>query len=279
MSPIALNLTPARVGFCFSRTMARTLESHRSWALCAAVFLLLAAAFLALSAVDTRLFNGVSVWSKPFKFALSLSVYFATLACFAPLLPAGYFATLRGKVLTWLPIACAAFEIVYIALQAALGEASHFNETTTLHSAMYSLMGVGAVTLVAMCVWMGVSILRHRGVSDPYVVAVVAGLTMTFLLGGMFGGYMSSQPSHWVGGVVSDANGLWFFHWARAGGDLRVPHFFGMHAMQILPIMALPMAGRQSRSALICVLLITTTYAAFTICTFLQAIVGKPFIG
>ena len=38
---------------------------------------------LLAGAVDDRSFNGVSVWSKPFKFAMSLAVYFATLLVFS----------------------------------------------------------------------------------------------------------------------------------------------------------------------------------------------------
>ena len=48
----------------------------------AGLFGLMATCWLA---VDDRLFNGVSVWSKPFKFAMSLAVYFATLLVFSRL--------------------------------------------------------------------------------------------------------------------------------------------------------------------------------------------------
>ena len=39
--------------------------------------------------------------------------------------------------------------------------------------------------------------------------------------------YLGGQTSHWVGGVETDANGIWFFNWVTDGGDLRVAHFFG----------------------------------------------------
>ncbi len=227
---------------------------------------------------DDRTLYGVSVWAKPFKFSLSFLIYFGTLAWFTPLMPSGYFATIRGRVLTWTPVVCAVFELAYIAYQASLGEPSHFNISTPFHANMYRLMGIGAVTLVTMCLWMGVSILRERGTADPYALAVGLGLILSFLLGGGFGGYLSAQTSHWVGGAGTDANGLWLVKWVRDGGDLRVAHFFGMHAMQVLPLLALLIPKRPGPTfARSIVLGIASAYAAFTILTFAQALNGKAF--
>lgn len=254
-------------------------KRHPDWSRCAGVFVTLTAIFLTLPFFDERLLNGISVWSKPFKFSLSFVFYFSTLAWFAPLLPSKYFTTLSGKLLTCTPIICAGFEISYIALQAGLGQTSHFNNTTPIHSMMYDLMGVAAVLLVAVCLWVAVAIARHRRVSDPYILAVVIGLTMTFFLGGILGGYMSSQTSHWVNATASDANGIVFFNWSRDGGDLRVAHFFGIHAMQILPLMAYTLAGIRSRKAWIIVIALSAVYVVFTIGAFTQALAGRSFVG
>jgi len=61
-----------------------------AWWRAALMFAALAAACAFASMFDDRTFNGVSVWTKPFKFSMSIAVYFATLAWFAPLLPNGY---------------------------------------------------------------------------------------------------------------------------------------------------------------------------------------------
>ena len=58
------------------------------------------------------------------------------------------------------------------------------------------------------------------------------------VLGALTGLYLGGQPGHWAGGVASDADGLPFFGWSRTGGDLRVAHFIGLHAIQILPLTA-----------------------------------------
>jgi hypothetical protein len=72
--------------------------------------------------------------------------------------------------------------------------------------------------------------------------------------------------------------GLWLMKWSRDGGDLRVAHFFGIHAMQVLPMFAalLPRAW-SARTAIVVVVGAAGVYAAATTFTFVQAIHGLPF--
>ena len=234
-----------------------------------------------LAFIDDRTLLGVSVWSKPAKFSLSIAVYFVTLAWFAPLLPQDYFRSVRGRVLTWTPVICAVFEMLYIVVQGARGETSHFNTSTPFYATMYSLMGGGAVLMVLTCLMMGVEILRTHGIRNPFALAVALGLIGTFILGGSFGGYLGSSASgHWVGGAANDANGLVGFNWARDGGDLRVAHFFGMHAMQAVPLAAALLPEKLSRlRANSMIFLFFCLYAALSIWTFIQAVTGQPFLG
>jgi hypothetical protein len=252
---------------------------HRAWWNSTVFFFGLTLVFALLGFIDERTFNGVSTWAKPLKFSLSIAVYFATLAWFAPLLPEAYFETRKGRWLTNLPIVCAVLEVAYIALQAGRGEASHYNNTSVVYSLMYSLMGVGAMLLIAVCGWMGTVIARRPRTRDAYTFAVIVALWITVLLGGGLGAYMASQPGHWVGGAPTDAGGWWLMKWARDGGDLRVAHFFGMHAMQVLPVVGW-LAGRSlSRPrAMVLVIGFACGYAALTVFTFLQARAGQPFV-
>ncbi len=254
------------------------MQRHPLWMTAAVGFAALMVACAVFSMFDERTFNGVSVWSKPFKFSLSIAVYFATLAWFAPLLPNGYLEARKGRWLTLVPIVCAVFEMLYIVLQAARGEASHFNNTSVFYSVMYGFMGAGAVALVSICLWMGVVILRHTGTQNPYAFAVGVGLVLTFVLGGGFGGYLGEHMSHWVGGTQSDANGVWLMKWSRDGGDLRVAHFFGMHAMQVLPLLAVLLPARTPhRIAIGFVVGVACLYSAGATFTFIQALQGAPF--
>ena len=212
--------------------------------MCAGLFVLTGVCLLA-GAFDDRLFNGVSVWSKPFKFALSLAVYFATCWCspttcltvtFEPRLGEYSWYRLLGSLALRWPTS----------LFGALGEASHFNATTAFHGLMYSLMGFGAAWLVTALVWFGWAIARNNMYENPIVLAIIIGLALTFIVGGGFGSYLGGQASHWVGAAETDANGILFFNWATDGGDLRVAHFFGMHAMQAIPLFALFLPTRFS---------------------------------
>ncbi len=267
-----------------SPLLASLQRRHSAWYFWTLAYAVLAGLCLVAGLFDERLFQGVSLWHKPFKFALSLAVYFVTLAWFANLMPQAYFDTTKGKWLTAIPIVCAFLEMAYIFIQAARGEASHFNYSSNFYSAMYSLMGVGAVLLVAMCLWMGITILRHRGSSNLWVLSVGIGLIGTFVLGGGFGGYLGSAGQHWVGGNATDAGGLPIVHWSRTGGDLRVAHFFGIHAMQIVPLLGAGLVWLQNKervsASLARLILISASiaFAAFCTATFTQALRGAPFV-
>jgi hypothetical protein len=68
-------------------------------------------------------------------------------------------------------------------------------------------------------------------------------------------------------------------NWSRDGGDLRVAHFFGMHAMQVLPVIGASLERTLSRRlAIVGVIVAACIYAAGTIFTFVQALEGMPFI-
>lgn len=192
---------------------------------------------------DARLFNGVSFWHKPTKFALSLLIHFVTLAWLAQQLELRYRKSLTLIVVGYSAVAAMLFEQVYITLQAARGRASHFNDSTDLESALYGVMGLGAILLVLASFVLGIMIWR-KGTRDGSGLRLgsIVGLLLGSVLTLCFGVYMSSQPSHLVqlaGEAVNDAGGLPVVGWSRTVGDLRIPHFVATHMMQILPLVGL----------------------------------------
>ena len=279
MTTLTISTSPGSHGLHW--TTLRHLE--RAWFYSCVGYAALAVFCLAAQWVDPRLLSGVSVWTKPFKFALSLSVYFATLLWCWQFVPETARRTLSAKWLVFIPTFWALAEMVYITYQGALGEHSHFNNSSTFHSIAYSLMGLGAVSLVSVLVWLAWVIARHNPVSSPLTLSIVIGLVLTFVLGGGFGGYLSSQGGHWVNAAATDANGVWFFKWATDGGDLRVAHFFGMHAMQVIPAFGLLVSAQTPRRlsphvSLALVAAFSMAYAAFSCMTFWRAVQGQPFM-
>lgn len=234
---------------------------------------------LLLAAVDDRTLYGVSVWSKPAKFALSLVAYFGTLTWFARFLQPQTLNSLSGRALVWIPVVMAGFEMLYMTTMAAMALPSHFNVSTPFHALMYSLMGFGAVCMVLVLGWLAALVARQNSLSNPLVLAVVLGLVLTLLLGGGFGGYLGGAGSHWVQAPATDADGLALFNWSRAGGDLRVAHFFGMHAMQALPLFALLLPVRWPQHVKTALVIgFAAAYSAFSTVTFVQAVQGQPFL-
>ena len=245
--------------------------------------LLMAAMTLMLAWLDPRVFQGVSTWAKPLKFQLSTGVYLLTLAWFMAWLPDDKRQTRLGRYVVWSAVGAGIFEVAYITWQGAFGMASHYNRTSTFYAAMYTLMGVGAVILTTASLALAVLIARSPAYALPRAIkhAVVLGLVLTFVLGTGFGSYLGAQRAgHWVGGALTDAGGLPLFNWSRSGGDLRVAHFFGIHAMHFVPaIAALAAAARlPGAKGIASAWLIAAMFSALTVWTFVQAAQGKPFL-
>ena len=245
--------------------------------------LLMAAISLVLTWFDPRLFQGVSTWAKPLKFQLSTGVYLLTLAWFMAWLPDDKRQTRLGRYVVWSAVGAGIFEVAYITWQGAFGLASHYNYATGFYSTMYTLMGVGAVILTTASLALAVLIARSTAYALPRAIkhAVVLGLVLTFVLGTGFGSYLGAQRTgHWVGGALTDAGGLPLLNWSRTGGDLRVAHFFGIHAMHFVPAIAALVAAARLPGAkgIASAWLIAAVFSALTVWTFVQAAQGKPFL-
>lgn len=256
-----------------------------------AVFLLPA---MILQGVDPRTFNDINVWVKPTKFALSLILYFATLAWAVGLLAPdptapgrrGRDGVRRGFLLA---LGAGLFEMAYISLQAARGRASHFNQATPAESLLYMVMGVGAVLLVAVSFDLGRRILKtpQPGLGTGVRLGAGIGLTLgsaaTLVTAGILGSgavplALGYPEGHWVGGSLSDALGLPFLGWSTTGGDLRVPHFFATHIMQVLPVLGWLADRISPRRARPLVLAGAAVLVGVVVATFLQAVSGMPFL-
>lgn len=231
-----------------------------------------------LGAVDARTLDGVNVWDKPFKFAISLTIHFATLAVLAQLLPADVRRGGTMRVFTALAVAAAVYEILYIALQAMRGRRSHFNFETMAEIYAYQAMGVGAILLIALPFVMGVLIVRRTADDgSSYRQGAAWGMMASAVLTFVVAGYMSISGSHWVGQTAGDATGLPLFGWSREVGDYRPAHFVATHIMQGLPLLGwlIDRTGLGGRWLVYLALL-----ASVILCGYLfgQALAGAPLV-
>ncbi|WP_406865261.1 hypothetical protein ABZO31_05635 [Streptomyces sp. HUAS MG47] len=246
---------------------------------------------------DPRMLDGTPIWAKPFKFALSFAVYCPTLAWMLSLLP-------RGRRVGWwagtvVAVACAV-EMAIIAGQAARGHHSHFNRATPLDAALFSVMGVTVVFLWLGALVIAVLLLRARILDRAQAWAVrlgsllaLAGAAIGFLMVSptpeqLAAGGTAGPPvvgAHSVG-VPDGGPGLPVIGWSTTGGDLRIAHFFGMHALQILPLALVVLVAlaprfarlRDPRVRLRLVLVGSGAYAAvFALLTW-QALRGQPLL-
>lgn len=302
MNPQALDLKPSTTRWDWRSFVARWRSASPPLFWVGLAMLALSLPTLLLAGLDPRTLQGVSVWTKPWKFQVSIGIYLLTLGLFMVWLPQRARQGWTARTLVWVAVVCGCFELVYIMWQGAWGQASHFNFSTSLSGLMYSLMGVGAVLLTGASLALAALFMRHpaEGLAEPLRLSLVLGLLGTFVLGTGFGGYLSAQPAgHWVtqgmaagtdtaaniaaltAAGLSDAGGLPLFNWSRSVGDLRVAHFFGIHAMHAIPLFGWWLAWRRTpaSTARASVWVFALTYSGLCVWTFVQATRGLPFWG
>lgn len=274
MTTLALDHAPAR-----PVSMKRLFGSECGLAALGLLLLALLLPTLFAGALDGRLTNDVSVWSKPVKFQFALAAYVLTLAFFARWLPAGTQDKSWYRIYIGAVIGAILLETVWLMGAAVNGVPAHFNKTP-VGEAIYMSMGGLAVLLTSASAVYAWQIGRNRDTGLPPVLkeSIVVGLALVLPLTVITAGTMSSFDGHWVGGVRSDAAGLAIFGWARDGGDLRVAHFFSTHAMHFLPaagLVSFAIFGREERRP---IRVATVLFVALVAFTFVQALSGRPFL-
>ncbi|MEO1128090.1 MAG: hypothetical protein AAFX05_00110 [Planctomycetota bacterium] len=208
----------------------------------ALLFLACAPITLALSFLDQRLLDGVNVWHKPLKFQVSVGVFLGTLACMMPLAGEQFRFGRWGRGVVWVAVATSVFEIAWITLQAGRGERSHYNGDSAFGSAMYAAMGIAAVALsltpVAIGLAAAVSRSSHPAIRIAQWGAVLGAITSLVGAAGV-GLLLGGEPAHYPDPEAAEDRRIPFVGWSLTGGDLRLAHFAGLHALQGLLASAL----------------------------------------
>lgn len=183
---------------------------------------------------DHRQLMGINLWIKPMKFALSIAIYSLTWPLLLQYLP---FERAKKRFINFSVFALS-FEMVCIATQAARGQLSHYNIAGLYNNLVFGLMGVVIASQTLFALYMGFLFFKVKAAQIP--AALLWGIRLGIIMAGVFafeGGIMASRLAHTVG-ASDGGQGLPFFNWSRIAGDLRIAHFMGLHALQIVPLFA-----------------------------------------
>lgn len=224
--------------------------------------------FLLLSKISPLQLQQVNVWYKPFKFAFSTFTFAWAMAWYCYYLPA-----FNVQLFNWSVMALLSFEIVYIAIMAGVGKPSHFNVSTAFYASMFSLMALAATVVTLYTAYVGVLFFVNDFPSLPshYLWSIRLGILL-FVIFSFEGFLMGSRMSHSVG-LVNDNSNLFILGWSRRVGDLRVAHFIGMHALQLLPLASFYLLKNTRATVVMAVF-----YSLIALFTLLQALNGRPFL-
>ncbi len=240
--------------------------------------------------LDPRLISGAPAWLKPSKFAISTSIYALTLAWVFTYLPDWRrMRRIVGRTTAFVML----FEVAIIDVQAWRGTTSHFNVGAPLDAALFAAMGVAILAQTLASVAVAVALWRQRFGDRPMGWGLRFGMTLT-IVGAFVGGLMTTPTAtqladaratgrlalsgaHTVG-APDGGPGLPVTGWSTQHGDLRAPHFVGLHALQALPLVALLVRRRPEPARMRLTLAAAAVYALTFVFLLAQALRGIPLV-
>ena len=212
---------------------------------------------------------GINAWIKPMKFYLSIGIFVWTMAWLMYYLqmPA------KSKFYTWMAIIVFSFESFVISWQAANGRLSHFNVSTPLYSWLFSFMGIAITVLTIWTSYIGYLFFKKKSFDLPsaYLWGIRLGIIF-FVVFAFEGGIMAALLRHTMG-APDGGIGLPVVNWSREHGDLRIAHFFGMHALQLFPLFGFFIAKNKNT-----VFLFSAVYFSWVTFLLIEALFSHPLL-
>lgn len=247
---------------------------------------------------DDRMLTGQPIWLKPLKFSVSIALYTLTWA---------WLLSLQRRQRRWVwwsgtvATLLLGLEMVIIIGQVVRGRTSHFNNATPFDSTLFTIMGVAITTVWILGMAQGIVLLRERIPDRTMATAIRLGIALGSIGIGL--AFLMTVPTpdqldalqhnltpdqvgaHSVG-VPDGGPGMPITGWSTTGGDLRIPHFVGIHAMQVLPLVAILLAAAGRRMSRLAdprvrtrlVLVAGLAYAGLTALVTWQALRGQSLV-
>ena len=232
-----------------SRTFHKLWQTHAPLTVSALVTALVTVFFIVGIFADPRVMTGAPAWLKPTKFGVSITLYSLTLVWIL-----GF---VRGRrrwvsILGWTVLVTFALEWFAIITQVARGTTSHFNVATPFDAALWGLMAA-AIAVLWGANFVVAGLLLFQPFENPAfawslrlgLVLTIVGMGLGYLMtvptarqlaGWQAGGAVSIVGAHTVG-LPDGGPSLPLTGWSTQGGDLRIPHFVGLHALQVVPFL------------------------------------------
>lgn len=224
--------------------------------------------FLLLTRISHTQVLGINAWIKPAKFAFSTWLYAWAMGWYCQ-----YLVLFNLSIFGWSVSVLLGLEIVYIAFQAARGQLSHFNLSTPVTAALYSMMAIAATLVTVYTAFVAIQFAAGNHVPLPnYYVQSIQYALWLFVVFAFEGFVMGSKLTHTIGGAMG-GKGLPLLNWSTEFGDPRVAHFIGMHALQLLPLLAFYVL-KDTRLTFAAAIL----YGILALFTLVQALQAKPFM-
>lgn len=279
-------------------TVRRAMRWHPPLMLVAVASLAVFVASVVGLVVDDRMLVGEPIWLKPAKFGISIAVYGVTLAWLLSLLRRWRRA---GRVLGTVIAVMAAGELAVIVLQVVRGQRSHFNFATPFDAVVFEAMAgmivaLWLANLVAAVLFLAQR-LGERSISwaiRTSTLISLAGMAVAFFMPRPTPAQQAAMASGRDVGVIGahtvgapdGSPGLPLTGWSTVGGDLRVPHFVGIHGLQALILLAMLLAALGGRYALLrsdavrtrVVLIASGGYAGLLVLVTWQALRGQSVV-
>lgn len=201
-------------------------------------------------------------WSKLFKFSVSTLLMTPALIWAIKITEgktrrtANIAASVIGTMLS--------LEMILLLIQATRARPMHFNYTTALDSVLWIIMTVGIFTMFAAFVVLLIAV--WRGVRQQPVIAWAIRIGMVITAVGLMTPNLSTSPNtaqinalkakqpnillgaHTIGSssATPDAEpGLPLIGWNTKHGDIRIGHFIGLHALQLIPLFGVWLSKRK----------------------------------
>lgn len=237
--------------------------------------LILAILLLIPLMIDHRQVMGINTWIKPLKFCISICFYTCTFGWILFDLPNSR-KWIKG--ISWTIAISMVIEICVILYQAGRATQSHFNQSNLFDGVLFGIMGVMiVVNTMAIIITFILFLWKKPNLDKAYLLSLRLAFVV-FIIGNWVGGVMIKNNAHSVG-VEDGGPGIPLVNWSTLGGDLRIAHFLGLHAIQLIPLFSYFLLKKTNLSLTnrrIATLLFTVVFGGIVTLLYFQAMKGQP---